>query len=73
MSTTELLEQLKKLSNPDRLQVIETATRMVREELLSQTNNSTREDTILKVAGCLSGSPLSSAEIDKELYGKGNP
>lgn len=28
------------------------------------------EDPILKVAGCLSGSPLSAKEIEEELYGK---
>lgn len=28
------------------------------------------EDPILKVAGCLSGSPLSAEEIEEELYGK---
>jgi hypothetical protein len=27
-------------------------------------------DSVLDVAGCLSGSPLSSAEIEEELYGK---
>lgn len=29
-------------------------------------------DSILKVAGCLSGSPLSAEEIEEELYGE-NP
>lgn len=28
------------------------------------------QDSILKVAGCLSGSPLSAEEIEEELYGK---
>ena len=28
------------------------------------------EDPILKVAGCLSGSPLSAEEIERELYGE---
>lgn len=27
-------------------------------------------DSILKVAGCLSGSPLSAEEIEEELYGE---
>ena len=27
------------------------------------------EDPILKVAGCLSGSPISAEEIEEELYG----
>lgn len=30
------------------------------------------EDPILQVAGCLSGNPLSTEEIEEELYG-GNP
>ena len=28
------------------------------------------EDPILKVAGCLSGTPLSDSEIEEELYGR---
>ena len=28
------------------------------------------EDPILRIAGCLSGSPLSAEEIEDELYGK---
>lgn len=28
------------------------------------------EDPILRVAGCLSGSPLSAEEVEEELYGK---
>ena len=28
-----------------------------------------REDSILRVAGCLSGNPLSAEAIDEELYG----
>ena len=28
------------------------------------------EDPILKVAGCLSGIPLSGSEIEEELYGR---
>jgi len=27
-------------------------------------------DSVLSVAGCLSGTPLSAAEIEEELYGK---
>ncbi len=30
------------------------------------------EDPILRVAGCLSGNPLSAEEIEKELYGEGS-
>ncbi|MCD6468887.1 MAG: DUF2281 domain-containing protein [Thermoplasmata archaeon] len=28
------------------------------------------EDSILKVAGCLTGSPLSAEQIEEELYGE---
>lgn len=69
MSTTELLEQLKHLSNPDRLAVIEAATRLVREDLTGQAAGGA-EDPVLKAAGCLSGLPLSASEIEKELYGE---
>lgn len=34
MSAGDLIEQLKSLSNPERLAVIEAATRLVREELV---------------------------------------
>jgi hypothetical protein len=37
MSSTEILEQLKHLSDTDRLVVIETATRLIRENLLART------------------------------------
>lgn len=36
MSTAELVEQLRHLSNPERLEVIEAATRLVREDLSAQ-------------------------------------
>lgn len=31
------------------------------------------EDPILRVVGCLSGTPLSTEEIEAELYKKGSP
>ena len=43
MSTTEILEQLKQLSNPERLLVIETATHLIREELLAVPSGSRTE------------------------------
>lgn len=43
MSTADLLEQLKQLSNPERLAVIEAVTRLVREDLSGQTGT-TREE-----------------------------
>jgi hypothetical protein len=36
MSTLQLLEQLRHLSNPERLELIEAATRLIREDLASQ-------------------------------------
>jgi hypothetical protein len=33
MTTVEVLEQLKRMSNPERLVLIETATRLIREDL----------------------------------------
>ena len=37
-----------------------------------QTREKGDEDSILEVAGCLSGSPLSAAKIEEGLYGE-NP
>ncbi len=68
MSASEVLEQLRQLTIAERLAVIESVTRLIREEL--QGVNCADTDPILRVAGCLSGEPLSSAEIDKELYGE---
>ncbi len=71
MSAAELVKQLKHLSNAERLVVIEAASRLIREELVAQKADVRQEDPILRVAGCLSGIPLSAAEIEKELYGEG--
>jgi hypothetical protein len=71
MSTADVLEKLKDLSNADRLTVIEAATRLIREQLPRQASEfAGADDPILRVAGCLSGSPLSAEEIEAELYGK---
>lgn len=72
MSRSELLEELKQLSNADRLLVIESATRMIREQWQEPpTRQSVDDDPILRVAGCLSGDPLSAADIERQLYGEG--
>lgn len=74
MSTDELLEELKKLNNQERLAVIEAATHMIRLDLQSRpTPPDAASDPLLRVAGCLSGAPVSSAEIDGELYGRSTP
>ena len=71
MSRSELLEELKRLSNADRLTVIESATRMIREQLQEPVASAAdADDPILRVAGCLSGTPLSAQDIEQELYGK---
>ena len=71
MSHSELLEELKHLSNADRLTVIEAATRMIREQLQEPAAHlADADDPILQVAGCLSGSCLSAEDIEQELYGK---
>jgi hypothetical protein len=69
MDTAKLLKQLEKMTNEERLVVIEEASRLIREELCSA-NGKEEEDPIFKVAGCLSGQPLASSEIDEILYGK---
>ncbi len=73
MSTTEIVEHLKRMSNPERLAVIEAASQLVREDLAAEPTNAGDEDPILRVAGCLSGAPLSAAQIEKELYGEEQP
>jgi hypothetical protein len=70
MSTAQLLEQLKHLSNSERLEVIEAATRLLREDLVARAGS---DDPVLRVAGCLSGEPVSASEIERELYGEEEP
>ena len=67
MSRSELLEELKRLSNADRLTVIESATRMIREQLQEPATHLADADApILQVAGCLSGSCLSAEDIESD-------
>jgi hypothetical protein len=70
MKVAELVEQLKQLSNPERLAVIEAASRLIRENLSSRVGETDGEDPILRVAGCLSGKSMSATEIEEELYGE---
>jgi hypothetical protein len=62
MSTTEVLEQLKRMTNAERLEVIEAATRLLREALGEQTMNP-REDQERRLRA--------SALALKELYKPG--
>ena len=73
MSASEIVEQLRQLTIAERLAVIESATRLIREDLSGQGVNGADADPILRVAGCLSGEPVSGTEIDKELYGEERP
>lgn len=62
MSTVEVVECLKHLSNAERLEVIEAATRLVREQLAdSDTNSLRQQDRRLSAA----------AQRVKELYEPG--
>jgi hypothetical protein len=61
MSALEILDCLKHLSNPERLQVIETATRLIREELADQARIVREQDRQLRAA----------AEAVKDLYEAG--
>lgn len=70
MSAAGITEKLRQLTILERLAVIETATRLIRQDLSGQVGNGWEDDPILRVAGCLSGEPLSAAEIEKELYGE---
>lgn len=61
MSTLEVLDQLEQLTNSERLAVIETATRLIREELADQARSAREQDRRLRAA----------AEAVKDLYEPG--
>jgi hypothetical protein len=61
MSALEILDSLKQLTNPERLAVIETATRLIREELSDQARIVREQDRQLRAA----------AEAVKDLYEPG--
>jgi hypothetical protein len=61
MSALEVLECLKHLTNPERLAVIETATRLIREDLAGSVRSDREEDRRLRAA----------AEAIKDLYEPG--
>jgi len=73
MTTREILEQLCRLTPGERLEIAEAAMRLTREELASSGDrklDQDDEDAVLDIAGCLSGNPLSAAEIERQLYGE---
>ena len=61
MSAFEVLEQLKNLTNPERLAVIETATRLIREEVADPVRIVREQDRRLHAA----------ADAVKDLYEPG--
>jgi hypothetical protein len=61
MSTLDVLDRLKDLTNAERLVVIEAATRMIREELADQARSDREQDRRLRAA----------AEAVKDLYEPG--
>lgn len=70
MGETEVLRQklLEKTTN-----LSETRLREVLDFIdFLRTREKLDRDSVLEVAGCLSGKPLSAAEIEEELYGE-NP
>jgi hypothetical protein len=69
MSASEIVEELKHLSNAELLAVIEAANRLIGKEGSDLAGTNLDEDPLLRVAGCLSGEPISATEIEEELYG----
>lgn len=61
MSALDVLDRLKHLTNPERLTVIETATRLIRAELADPVQNARGQDLRLREA----------AEAIKDLYEPG--
>ena len=59
----KVLDRLDGLSEPKLLEVLDFV------EFL-EAKKPDAEDPILRVAGCLSSSPLSAQQIEKELYGE---
>jgi len=59
VSSSELLEQLKHLSNADRLVVIETATRLIRDELSLKSSKAKQDEDQRLQAAALAVKDLS--------------
>jgi hypothetical protein len=76
MIAEEVLDRLKRMSNPERLEVIQVASRLIGEDLrsresgISTTPPDPGESPILRVAGCLSGEAMTADEIEEVLYGR---
>jgi hypothetical protein len=72
MIAEDVLERLRQMSNPERLALIEAARRLIDEDSRSHQMIGCEDDPILRVAGCLSGEPLTAEEIEEELYSYGS-
>ena len=70
MSTAEILETLKGMSDDEYQAVIEAADRDRRAARPTPRLADSDDDPILRIAGTLSGDPASSAEIDTVVYGQ---
>ncbi|MGH7202776.1 MAG: hypothetical protein ACREJB_19375 [Planctomycetaceae bacterium] len=76
MTTDQLIEELRQLSNADRLRVIEAATELIRRELPQTPRQPAPpgkprlDNPLLKVGGSIGGEPPKPGEIDRVLYGE---
>ena len=71
MTPDEIVEHLKSLSRYDLEDVIEAANRILVERT-PKTHDAT-DNPLFKMAGCLSGDPMTAEEIEEELYGDRRP
>lgn len=74
MDTPQMLKQkvlagLERLPGPKLLEVLDFVD-FLGTRSRGAVRKSDAEDSILQVAGCLSGDPLSAEQIEKELYGE---
>lgn len=74
METPQVLKQkvlvgLERLPGPKLLEVLDFVD-FLEARSRGAVQKSDAEDPILRVAGCLSGNPLSADQIEKELYGE---
>jgi len=67
--TQKVVAGLERLPGPKVLEVLDFVD-FLEARSRSAAQKSDAEDPILRVAGCLSGSPLSAERIEKELYGE---
>ncbi|MBX6314413.1 MAG: hypothetical protein IRY99_16090 [Isosphaeraceae bacterium] len=71
MGAVEVVEQLKRLSNAERLEVIAAATRLIWEDLQVREVPPAEEAPILRVVGCLSGAPLAARRSSENSTASG--